>query len=47
MMCVGSKALSFWNIHYLCVCVCVCVCVFVCVYVCMSMCVHLCVLCVM
>ena len=42
-MCVGSKALSFWSIHCLFVCVCDCVCVIVCVFVvCMCMCTHLC-----
>ena len=37
-MCVGSKALSFWSIHCLCVCLCVfCACVCMCVYVCVRM----------
>ena len=32
-VCVGLKALSFWSIHGLCVCVCLCVCLYVCVSV--------------
>ena len=42
VMSFGSKALSVWSIHSLCVCVCVCV--FVCVF-CVCVCV-VCVLCV-
>ena len=49
VMSFGSKALSVWSIHSLCVCVCVCVlcvcvCVFVCVcVVCICVCVFVCV----
>ena len=50
VMSFGSKALSVWSIHSLCVCVCVCVlcvcvCVCVCVFVCVCLYVFVCVFC--